>query len=143
MPKAEVAAENPNKKILIVDEEPSIRRAIERTVRQMARKSAVEVELVSVGSAKEAMQRIQDGDRFDLILSDVMMPDQTGVDLHEWVEKEHPDLLPVFCLMSGGMSPKFQVLFEKLEGKGQAINKPWNEDVFRGLIQKVLEGNRL
>lgn len=49
-----------------------------------------------------ALARILEGDRFDVILCDVMMPELTGVDLHCWLVGFSPGLARRLVFISGG-----------------------------------------
>jgi two-component system response regulator AtoC len=61
-------------KILVVDDEPSIRKYLQ---------TLLEVdgfEVATVGSGKEAIAKVNEGDRPDLIILDVLMPEMNGID---------------------------------------------------------------
>lgn len=59
--------------VLVVDDEPLVRRSLERA---LSRKHDV----VALGSASEALRRIDGGERFDAILCDLMMQGTNGID---------------------------------------------------------------
>jgi PAS domain S-box-containing protein len=63
-------------RILIVDDEPMVGRLVERALGR-------EHQVTAVTSGRQALARIEAGERFDVILCDLMMPDMTGMDLHE------------------------------------------------------------
>jgi len=58
-----------------VDDEPMITTAVRRIL-------SPGHEVFAVHSAREALARIRAGERFDVILCDMMMPEMTGIDLH-------------------------------------------------------------
>src|SRR3984893_16178652 len=61
-------------KILVVDDEPSIRKYLQ---------TLLEVDgfdVVTVGSGKEAIAKVNEGQRPDLIILDVLMPEMNGID---------------------------------------------------------------
>lgn len=62
-------------RILVVDDEPAARRALERALRDH--------EVVTAAGGQAALTLLADDDRFDLILCDVMMPEVDGVDVAE------------------------------------------------------------
>ncbi|MEN8258113.1 MAG: response regulator [Thermodesulfobacteriota bacterium] len=82
------------KKILIVDDEIQIVKAIERHLSRTG---------FTVGSAdtiKEAREKIDKEARnhapFDLLITDVMMPSGSGIDLSQWLKKSYPDISVLF-----------------------------------------------
>ena len=60
--------------ILVVDDEPAIREVLECTLEMLGHTVS------AAGSGVEALARF-DAETFDLVLSDVMMPDMNGFDL--------------------------------------------------------------
>ena len=61
-------------KVLVVDDEPSIRKYLQ---------TLLEVDgfdVVTVGSGKEAIAKVNEGQRPDLIILDVLMPEMNGID---------------------------------------------------------------
>ncbi len=80
-------------RILVVDDEPSIRETLTRTLGLVAE---YEVETVSDGPA--ALDRIRDtGGRYDLMIADLMMPGMDGLTLIKQVKRIKADL-PVIII---------------------------------------------
>jgi len=82
-------------KILVVDDETFITRVIHRIL-----SPRYDVRLANSGL--EAQEIIESSPDLDLILSDLQMPVTTGMDLHDWVAREHPELIEKMIFMSGG-----------------------------------------
>jgi CheY-like chemotaxis protein len=79
----------------VVDDDVLVARTLARLL------SAHRVEVV--GNGREALARLKrEGPAFDLVLCDLMMPDLTGMDVYEEVEKNHPNLAERFVFISGG-----------------------------------------
>jgi PAS domain S-box-containing protein len=81
--------------VLVVDDEPLVGRALARSLAAVAR---VEVET----SGRAALARLGRGERFDLVLSDVMMPDLAGAELHAALARLDPALAEAVVFMTGG-----------------------------------------
>jgi len=104
-------------RILMVDDEPNIC----KTVRRMLRDTDHCVEYAgSVQAARELLE-IQ---RPDVVVSDVMMPGETGADLHRWLQERRDELAARFAFMTGGIrDPKVRAY---VEGAGVPIvEKPF------------------
>jgi CheY-like chemotaxis protein len=84
----------PRSRILVVDDEEAIRRILARAL-------GADHDVVAVGSAADAWQRLHEGS-FDLLLVDVMMPIEGGVELAERLARERPEVLRQLVFMTGG-----------------------------------------
>ncbi len=82
-------------RILVIDDEPTLAKVL---VRQLGKRHDVR----AVTSGREALTLLQSGDQFDVILSDLLMPDVTGMDLHDEVAKLYPGLEHRIVFMTGG-----------------------------------------
>ena len=81
--------------ILVVDDEPLILKVVSALL-------TAEHDVVCESSARKAIDRIARGERFDLILCDVMMPDLTGIDFHAALTKLAPDQASAVLFLTGG-----------------------------------------
>ncbi len=75
-------------KILVVDDEPALRRASERILTQHG------YECEGAGDAYDAREHLKDG-AFQLALLDINMPGESGMDLLSHVRSEYPDCATV------------------------------------------------
>ncbi len=71
-------------RVLLVDDDPSIRRFVALALEDL------DIELAEAGSVAQARERLAGGDRFALIVTDLMMPGETGLDLLQHLA-EHPE----------------------------------------------------
>jgi signal transduction histidine kinase/ActR/RegA family two-component response regulator len=112
--------------ILIVDDEPFIGRALSRHLRAHA--------VTIARSGAEALALIEGGARYDLILCDMMMPELSGMDVYEAVQKKHPELLESFVFMTGGtFTTRAQAFRETVQNV--FIAKPIDVAVIHSLVQ--------
>ncbi len=81
-------------KILVVDDDVLTGRALVRSLHGY--------EVVVLRDAREALRRILSGERFALVLCDLMMPDLTGMDLYDEVVRLAPEQARSFVFLSGG-----------------------------------------
>jgi CheY-like chemotaxis protein len=75
---------NPGKKILLVDDEPSVAKAI----KMLLEHDGYQVQIVNGG---EAALALYERERFDLIITDFSMPGMTGGELARRIKKIRPD----------------------------------------------------
>lgn len=81
-------------RILVVDDEPLMGSAIARVLFQH--------DVVALTSGRSALARIAAGERFDVIICDLMMPDFNGIDFHAGIARDAPDLLDRLVFLTGG-----------------------------------------
>jgi PAS domain S-box-containing protein len=115
-------------RVLVVDDEPMIAKAIERTL-------VDEHEVVAIASAGEALRRIGAGERFDLILCDLMMPQMTGMDLHAGLSRVSlKEAAKMVFLTGGAFTPAARSFLDTTPN--QWIEKPFDIRSLRTLINE-------
>jgi signal transduction histidine kinase len=82
-------------RVLVVDDEPAMGRALQRSLHD-------HMEVIALTSAKEALNRIAAGERFEVILSDVMMPEMSGMELHQRLLRIAPEQAQRIIFVTGG-----------------------------------------
>jgi CheY-like chemotaxis protein len=82
-------------RVLVVDDEPAMGRALQRALKE-------HLEVLTLTSAKEALARIRDGERFEVILSDVMMPEVTGMELYHGIKRIDAEQAARMIFVTGG-----------------------------------------
>jgi CheY-like chemotaxis protein len=83
-------------RVLVVDDEPIVGRALSLALRRVA---VVTFE----NQPAAALERLRRGERFDLILCDVMMPAMTGPELFAQAMVFAPEMRARFVFVSGGI----------------------------------------
>jgi nitrogen-specific signal transduction histidine kinase len=117
-------------RILVVDDEPMIGMAIRRTLQR-------EHEVVTLTSAREAQERLTRGECFDLILCDVMMPEMSGMDLHQELSRHLPELTERVVFLSGGAFTASASAFLN-RGDIRRLDKPFTSNELRELVRTLL-----
>jgi len=118
-------------RILVVDDEPMMGTVIGRIL-------SAEHEVLAVTSARDALGRISKGERFDVILCDLMMPDVTGMDLHAELERLVPEQAERMVFMTGGA---FTVRAREFLDKAPnpRVEKPFDSGSLRSLVNGLLQ----
>jgi CheY-like chemotaxis protein len=86
-------------RILVVDDEPALRRTLERALKGR------QYEVVSVADPHSAYQILSESD-FDLVLLDLRLPQMAGDTLFLAIVRRWPRLLRRVILMTGDVSPQ-------------------------------------
>jgi len=120
-------------KILIVDDEESMREMLDIML------SKVGYEVSCACSYGEALKFIQ-GDNFDLVVSDIKMPDSSGLELLKKIRSMNPDL-PVIIITAYASLDSALVALR--EGAFDYINKPFEVNQIKFSIKRALENKRL
>jgi PAS domain S-box-containing protein len=122
----ERAAATSRPRVLVIDDEPAVGRTITRMLRDDA-------EVVSVRSAREGLARLG-VEEFNFVLCDVMMPEMTGIDFHETICRERPELLSRLYFMTGGAFTAKAEHFLSSLGVNR-IDKPVDPTQLRALVR--------
>ena len=120
-------------RILVVDDEPSMREML----RIVLRRDGFEVALAQNGH--EAIQQLQAGS-FDMLLSDIRMPDMSGVDVLRTAKSLDPQIIAF--MMTAFASTETAVEAMRL-GALDYFTKPFNMDELRLKVRQHLETRQL
>lgn len=85
----------PRRTILLVDDDPLVGGVIARAL-----KAQYDVSVVETGAA--ALELLEQPRTFDVILCDLMMPEMTGMQLHEEIARRLPAQARRMVFMTGG-----------------------------------------
>ena len=117
-------------RILVVDDERLLVRTVERVL-------ASDHDVVTETDARNALERIAAGERFDLILCDLSMPEMSGMDLHAELGLLAPDQQARMLFLTGGaFTPAAQTFLESL-------TQPWLGKPFEAATLKAAIASRL
>jgi CheY-like chemotaxis protein len=116
--------------ILVIDDEVS--------VGQMLRRRLRDHDVTPVTSAREALELLARDVRFDVILSDLMMPEMSGMQLYDELVRTRPEIALRIVFMTGGAftrgAPEF---LERVPN--ECLEKPFTEAALRAAIQRVIK----
>ncbi len=115
-------------RILVVDDERAVARTLARAL------APHDVSICATGG--EAFSLVT-STGFDAVFCDLMMPDMTGMELFERVEKDHPELAPRFIFVTGGAFTDDADAFVRRLGD-RCLSKPFDLGAVRRALQRVL-----
>ena len=116
-------------RILVIDDEEMVRRALARVFRDH--------DLTLAESAAQALALLDEGRSFDLILSDLMMPVMTGIELYEELLRRDPRLASQVVFMSGGATTSRAADFLR-SVPNRFIAKPFAAGALQALLEERL-----
>jgi PAS domain S-box-containing protein len=117
-----------NLRILIVDDEPAILRALQRLLASH--------EVFRAASGREAVERVEQIGPFDLIFCDVMMPELSGPDVYRRVSELKPGQEQKIVFVTGGAFADQTAKF--LESiPNPKLSKPFEPAAVRELIKSL------
>ena len=119
--------------LLIVDDSATMRKIIMRGLRQ----AGIDVaDIKEAGDGVEGMAALESG-KFDLILSDVNMPNMNGLDFVKNVYEKHPDAPPIVMITTEGSE---EVVKEAMSrGAKGYLKKPFTPDKIQEVIGPYLQ----
>jgi len=120
----------PRSRILVIDDEPVVGRVAQRIL-------AAEHDVSLLASAHAARDRLVAGERYDLILCDLMMPELSGMALHAEVVALAPEQARRMVFVTGGaFGAGAQEFLAALSTPW--LQKPFDAAALRELVRHVL-----
>ena len=132
-PSSAATAAGSKPRILVVDDEPSMREML----RIVLRRDGYDVAVAQNG--RQAIEELQQGP-FDLLLSDIRMPDVSGVEVLRTAKELNRDIIAF--MMTAFASTETAVEAMRL-GAVDYFTKPFSMDELRLKIRQHLESHRL
>ncbi|MDT8440989.1 MAG: sigma-54 dependent transcriptional regulator [Desulfuromonadales bacterium] len=120
-------------RLLIVDDEEGMRRLLVKVLTRAG------YETVVAGSGAEALRQVA-ADRFDLVVTDIKMPEMDGLQLLRELKDYEPSLPVIVMTAYGTVENAVEAL---RAGAYDYIAKPFETDELRLAVEKLLERERL
>ncbi|HEY4221091.1 MAG TPA: ATP-binding protein, partial [Myxococcota bacterium] len=115
-------------RVLVVDDEEAIGVAVQRLL-------SADHDVTITTKPAHALELVQQGQRFDVVLCDVMMPDMTGMDLFEAMPADIAERM-VF-LTGGAFTPRARQFLAEI--KNQRVDKPFDRAVLDAVVRRALD----
>jgi DNA-binding NtrC family response regulator len=120
----------PLKRVLVVDDEKSITSALEIVLGDEG------YEVTTAGSVAEAIARLEGGRPFDLVFTDLRLPDATGIELLDRIKADAPDTQVVLITAHGSLD----VVIEAIKrGAYYYVEKPFTPEQVSMLAGRALQ----
>ncbi len=117
-------------RILVVDDEPMICSLVSRALGK-------EHEVIAETGARQALELFKNGDRFDIIFCDLMMPDMTGMDLHGEIDLISPAQADRIVFLTGGaFTPRAREFLDSVDNR--RMDKPFDVRALKALVEAMI-----
>lgn len=125
------ATANQRYTVLYVDDEPSNLSVFKSTFRR-------EFNVLLAESSVQAVTLLE-ANEIDLLITDQMMPDMSGVELLKEIKRLYPDVPPSRVMLSGYAKPHdIDLAFDEYK-LYKFISKPWEEADLKALIIEAIK----
>jgi DNA-binding NtrC family response regulator len=118
-------------RILVVDDEAMICNLVRRALGKQH-------EVITLSDPRKALETIRRCQRFDIIFCDLMMPEMTGMDLYEEIERKAPaDARRMVFLTGGAFTPRAGQFLDSV--RNRRLEKPFDVRKLRQVVHDMLE----
>ncbi len=121
-------------KILVVDDEPDLEPLMLQRMRRAIRRGVYE--FVFARNGIEALQKLDEQDDIDMVLSDINMPEMDGLTLLEQIPSVNPDIRAVIISAYGDMQ---NIRTAMNRGAFDFVTKPLDFDDLRITVDRTLQ----
>lgn len=116
-------------RVLIIDDEPDIRELLEITLLRMG------LDTLTAGNVEDALAQIKEHEP-NLCLTDMRLPDGSGIDIVRFLQKEYPHIPVAVITAYGSMDAAVEAL---KAGAYDFVSKPVDLPKLRDLIHTALQ----
>jgi len=122
-------------RILVVDDELSLARAVAMLLERYG-------EVVVESSGERALERLEAGETFDIVLCDIVMPLMSGFELFRYIEGNRPELADKVVFMSGGRLGEAERAHADRH-PDRWLSKPFDAESLEACVARVLRRTRI
>jgi CheY-like chemotaxis protein len=126
----------PRRRILLVDDDPDVRRSLENALTKAG------YEVVTAADGTEAVRQWRELHGGDLVILDMFMPEKDG--LQTMVElRSHSPGVPIIAISGGGTTGRVDILEDaKLLGAIETFEKPFSIHALLALVARTIANSR-
>jgi redox-sensitive bicupin YhaK (pirin superfamily)/CheY-like chemotaxis protein len=117
--------------ILVVDDTPALRGLVARVLASAGHS------VTQASNGKEALRALQSAD-FDLVVTDIVMPEMEGLELIRAIRKADPDMKIIGMSGGGRGTPSDYLMLAQNFGAVATLEKPFDSDDLLKAVQSAL-----
>lgn len=115
-------------RVLVIDDDHDVLRAVQRGL-------SLHHDVIAMDDATRSLRMLREGERFDVILCDLMMPRMSGVEFYEAVQTFAPELAKSIVIVTGGaFTPRTVEFLTRV----RFVEKPLTLGALRAIIAAAL-----
>ncbi len=118
-------------RLLLIDDDPALLLLLRRTLERSG------YEVVTAPNGREGLQRLAAAP-FDLLITDIVMPEMEGLELILKLRQTHPALRIIAISGGGQLRPASYLNLARLSGAMTVLAKPFELEELLGAVQKLL-----
>lgn len=119
-------------KVLVADDEDMVRMVIKQTLAKAG------IDVIEAGDGREALE-MQAKEPADVLITDIIMPEQEGIETIVQMRKDYPDL-PIIAMSGGGRIGATDYLQAASEfGARHVLEKPFDRKELLLAVQDCLD----
>ncbi len=118
-------------RLLLIDDDPALLSLLRRTLERAG------YEVVTAPNGREGLQRLTTGP-FDLLITDIVMPEMEGLELILKLRQSHPALRIIAISGGGQLRPASYLNLARLSGAMTVLAKPFELEELLAAVQKLL-----
>jgi CheY-like chemotaxis protein len=94
-------------------------------------------EVVTVSESSNALAMLEGGERFDVVLCDLMMPQMTGMELHDKAKRIDMEQARRFVFVTGGaFTPRARTFL--VSSSNHRIEKPFDVQGLKAIVNSLI-----
>jgi len=119
------------RRVLVIDDEAALCRVLARILKSAGHDAVI------ANSGEVALKILRQDQGFDAIVCDLMMPGISGVEVLQFLEDNHPELLPRTMILTGGAlnAPATRAIRQHSK---RVVQKPVGPDEFLAAVHAIL-----
>jgi len=131
-PKSVPAPAGARPKVWVLDDEQLVAKTVQRILERS-------YDVFLANDALDVLSRLESGQTYDAFVCDLMMPDMSGMELWDQVQRRWPHLAARMVFASGGaFTPEATEFTEQPDRL--FVQKPFEINMLRSLIERVTRG---
>ena len=122
----------PMARILVIDDDEQVRKAL----RALLQREGYDV--AEAPDGREGMKAVQEHIP-DLVMADIIMPEQDGLETIRKIRKDYPDVKVVAISGGGDLEPRFYLHFASGFGALRTLTKPFERQELLDTVRELLD----